>query len=267
MEVIKVRLTKGQRAWAFTHQTLAEFHGHIRTARFRLESDSARLHPLIRAPLLAFADTAYWALMLMAGLCVLAIFCLALSFVAVILLVPSTYVFITVVNYVPSDERSYDDNIVGTTIAVSTVVIPFLLSGIASLIYFKYPELEDMDFMAVFYDPLPLAMQMLASYALLELGLVCLVLLTFDFCVVMYWGGYGVSTSLQFGYQVLCQMPWYFLVAAAVPLSFLVFTLIRKSRHLFEIQDDEQSEEFWFGSEENDSHALQHEGMIRTTSV
>ncbi|BBN10794.1 hypothetical protein MPTK1_5g06490 [Marchantia polymorpha subsp. ruderalis] len=267
MEVIKVKMTKGQRAWAFTHQTFAELHAYIRTARFRLESATAMLHPLIRAPLLAGADTAYWTLMLMAGLAVLAAFCLVLSLLALVLLVPCTFVFIKVINYVPSDESSYEDNVVGTSIALSSVVLPFIMSGIASLVYLKYPQLEDMDFMAGFYDPLPLALQMVVSYGLLELGLVALVLLTFDFCVVMYWGGYGVSVVLQSCYQVLWQMPWYLLVAVAVPLPFLVLTLIRKSKHLFEVEEDEQSEEFWFGSEENDNQALQHEARLVNSPV
>ncbi|KAL3680374.1 hypothetical protein R1sor_023330 [Riccia sorocarpa] len=261
-------MTKGQRAWALTHQTIAEFHGHIRTARFRLESASVGLHPLMRAPLLALADTVYWALMLVAGLGVVAVFCLVLSFVAVFLLVPCTFVFITVINYIPSDETSYDDNVVGTAIALSTVLVPFLLSGIASLVYFKYPELEDVDFMGGFYDPLPLAMQMLVCYALLELGLVCLVLITFDFCVVMYWGGYAITSGLKFAYQFVWEMPWYVSVAVAVPIPFLALTLGRKLKHLLEVvDDDEQTEEFWFGSEESGPHDLQHETRLMSSPV
>ncbi|KAL2612695.1 hypothetical protein R1flu_024387 [Riccia fluitans] len=268
MEVITVRMSKGQRAWAFTHQTIAEFHGHIRTARFRLESASVVLHPLMRAPLLALADTVYWGLMLAAGLAVVAVFCLVLAFVAVVLLVPSTFVFITVINYIPSDETSYDDNVVGTGIALSTVLVPFLLSGIASLVYFKYPELEDVDFMGGFYDPLPLAMQMLVCYALLELGLVCLVLITFDFCVVMYWGGYGISSFFTYGYQLLWELPWYVSVAVALPIPFIALTLARKVKHWLEVvNDDEQSEEFWLGSEENGSHSLQHETRLMSSPV
>ncbi|KAG6557050.1 hypothetical protein Mapa_000976 [Marchantia paleacea] len=269
MEVIKVRMSKGQNAWAVTHQTLAEFHSHIKTARFHLESSSVVLHPLIRAPVLGVADTAYWTLMLMAGLVVVAVFCLVLLLLALMLLVPCTFVFIKVINYVPSDELSYEDNVVGTSIALSSVAIPLVMSSIASLVYLKYPHLENMEFMAGFYDPLPLALQMVVSYGLLELGLVGLVLLTFDFCVVMYWGGYGMSSVLQFGVQVLSQMPWYLLVAATVPLSFLAVVLYRKCKHLFELEvvDDEQSEEFWFGSEENDTQALQHEARLVNSPV
>ncbi|OAE19170.1 hypothetical protein AXG93_4182s1170 [Marchantia polymorpha subsp. ruderalis] len=269
MEVIKVRMSKGQNALAVTHQTLAEFHSLIKSARFHLESSSVVLHPLIRAPVLGVADTAYWTVMLMAGLVVVAVFCLVLLFLALVLLVPCTFVFIKVINYVPSDEQTYEDNVVGTSIALSSVAFPLLMSAIANLVYLKYPHLEQLEFMAGFYDPLPLTLQMLVSYGLLELGLVALVLLTFDFCVVMYWGGFAMTSVLQFGIEVLWQMPWYLLVAAAVPLSFLAVVLYRKCKRLFELEvvDEERPEEFWFGSEENDTQALQHEGMIHSTMV